>query len=329
MSRDPPTRIRVVALGGTIAMTGDEDQGVRPTLTGQALVGAVPSLAEVASIDVETFRQVPGAHLRLEDVVDLAAHLSTVEADGFVITQGTDTIEETAFALDLLWDHDTPAVVTGAMRNPSQPGADGAANLLNAVRIAASSGARTQGVIVTLDDQIHAARFVRKGHASKPSAFVSASAGPVGWIAEDRVRLPFEPRSRVNVPPPHMQPLPRVGLLRIGMGDDGALLGQVAAAELDGIVIEGMGVGHLPSWLVEPVTDLVERLPVMLASRTGAGENFERTYGFVGSERDLLERGLVGAGPLDGLKARILLTFALAAGWSTPQIADFVRELAG
>lgn len=329
MGSEELATIRVVALGGTIAMTGDDSEGVRPTLTGDALVEAVPTIAQVASIEAETFRQVPGAHLRLEDVVELAAHLSEIEADGFVITQGTDTLEETAFALDLLWVDATPVVVTGAMRNPSQPGADGGANLLNAVRIAASPRARDLGVVVTLDDQIHAARFVRKGHASKPSAFVSASAGPVGWVAEDRVRLPLEPRSRVTVPRPHVQPLPRVGLLRVGIGDDGALIEQVAAAQLDGVVIEGMGVGHLPSWLVDPVTDLARQVPVMLASRTGSGESFESTYGFAGSERDLLERGLVGAGPLDGLKARILLTFVLAAGWSTARLVSTVRELGG
>src|SRR5690606_25563238 len=159
------TRITVLALGGTIAMTQSDQGGVVPTLTGEALVAAVPGLADVAEIDASSFRQLPGAHLQYEDLEALAKAIQMACASGsqgVVVTQGTDTIEETAFALDCLLQLDAPVVVTGAMRNPTVPGADGPANLLAAVQVAASHEARGLGCLVAMNDEIHAARFVRK-----------------------------------------------------------------------------------------------------------------------------------------------------------------------
>src|SRR6185437_15072259 len=114
---------------------------------------------------------------------------------GIVITQGTDTIEETAFALDLLWAGHAPIVITGAMRNPTLPGADGPANLLAAVRVAASPAARGLGVLVVIADEIHAARFVSKRHTQSPAAF-AALAGPLGWVSEGDVRIVLVPVKR-------------------------------------------------------------------------------------------------------------------------------------
>lgn len=307
-------------------MTSEDGEGLKPSLSAQALADAVPGLDKTADVAADSFRQLPGAHLRLDDIVALREHLRGLDADGFVVTQGTDTLEETAFALDLLHDGDRPIVVTGAMRDPSMPGSDGGANLVNAVRIAASEPARGQGVLVTMDDRVHAARFVRKGHASAPSAFESTTVGPLGWIAEDRVRLPLRVAHRVHVALPGSPSMPRVALVRIGLGDDGSLFDAVAQC-CDAAVIDAMGVGHLPGWLAAPAGELAGMMPAMLASRTGAGEGFASTYGFEGSERDLIDRGLTSAGILDGLKARILLTLALAAGWSRAEISAAVDTL--
>ena len=319
--------VHILALGGTIAMTGDPDSGVRPALSADALVEAVPGLDAIADIGAESFRSLPGAHLQMSDLVALSHAVAGRDEDGFVVTQGTDTIEETAFALDLLHDGDAPLVVTGAMRNPTMPGADGPANLAGAVRVASSSAARGQGVLVVFDDTVHAARFVRKSHAFRPSAFTSAGVGPLGWVTEDRVRLPLAVRRRVHVDVRPDAPLPRVSLLTAVLDDDGGLL--PAVSEADGLVIEAMGVGHLPANLIDAVTAAAQRIPVLFATRTGAGETHRATYGFPGSERDLLERGLIGAGALDGLKARVLLRLALAAGWSRDRVSETIDILSG
>ncbi|MDZ7748754.1 MAG: asparaginase domain-containing protein [Halofilum sp. (in: g-proteobacteria)] len=179
-------RIAVLSLGGTIAMLRADDGGVVPSLSGQALVDAVPELGEVATIEAESFRQVPGVQLSLDDLCALAVHVrERIEAgvDGVVVTQGTDTLEETSFLLDLLHGSDAPVVFTGAMRARQSPGADGPGNLLAAVQTAAADGARGLGSLLVMHDEIHAARFVQKTHVSLPAAFRSYP-GPVGWVAE-------------------------------------------------------------------------------------------------------------------------------------------------
>lgn len=308
-------RITVLSLGGTIAMTSSVQGGVVPTLTGEALVAAVPSLGDVAQVEACSFRQLPGAHLQFSDLEALALHVRELHSagrDGFVVTQGTDTIEETAFALDrLLADLEAPVVVTGAMRNPAVPGADGPANLLAAVQTAASAGARGQGCLVVMNDELHAARFVRKVHTSSPAAFMSPGLGPIGWVCEGRVRL------LVNLP--HVPPLTsapavreaRTALVTIGLGDDGSMLWAMLNAGLDGIVVEATGGGHVAPGVARALEEAAKEVPVVLASRTGAGETLASTYGFAGGEIDLQRRGLIRCGWLDGLKARILLGLLL------------------
>ena len=296
-------------------MAHQDTSGVVPTHSAQALVDAVPDLARVAEVQATSFRQVPGAHLTLDDVVELAEYLAGAvdDFDGFVVTQGTDTLEETAFALDLLWHGAAPVVVTGAMRNPTLPGADGPANLLAAVTVAGSAAARNTGCVVVLGDEIHAARAVQKRHTTRPSAFESPGGGPVGWVCEGRVDLWASPR-RVTLPRVPPRPVPPVALLRIAMGDDGRLVPAVADAGYEGLVVEATGGGHVNPAVADALVDLSAGMPVILASRTAAGPLLRETYGFAGGEMDLLARGLTSAGAWDGLKARILLTFALGSG---------------
>lgn len=322
------TRVRVITLGGTIAMTSEGDRGAEPTLDAADLVAAVPALATVGEVGTESFRRVPGAYLGLADIAALARRILEIltegEADGVVVTQGTDTLEETAFVLDLLAARRGPIVVTGAMRSPSLPGADGPANLLGAVRLAGREEAAEAGVLVVMNDEIHAARFVAKLHSSNPGAFGSPSLGPVGWVSEERVRLAVVPRpvGPLLTPEPVEQGSETVALLRIGLGDDGRLIEAVPDLGHAGAVIEAFGAGHLSERLVGPVSRLAERMPVVLSSRTGGGEVFRHTYGFPGSERDLLARGLVWGGSLGGVKARLLLTCGLRAGWDRARLAE-------
>lgn len=318
-------KVRVFSLGETISSTGSEDRGVKPTLTGEALVSDVPRISEVAEVSAVSFRQAASGELTVRDLAELAAEIErSVDggASGAVVTQGTDTIEETAFALDLLVDRDAPVVVTGAMRNPTLPGADGPANLLAGIQVASSEAARGLGTMVVLNDEIHAARFVRKTHTQSPATFRSDPLGPIGWISEGTPRILLRPEAQRSI---HLsedtQDYP-VALLTTALGDDGRLLSAVEDLGYAGLVVEAMGGGHVPSVMVDALQDLAGKMPVVLASRTGSGEVLRETYGFPGSEIDLLERGLIGAGYLDGLKARILLTLLLASGSSRTEIRD-------
>jgi len=319
-------RVGVFSLGGTIASTsepGSEGRGVTPQLGAQELVSAVPQLAGLAEIEAIAFRQTASGDLTLGDIAALAREITTRFDSGMtaaVVTQGTDTIEETAFALDLLVSAPNPVVVTGAMRNPTLAGADGPANLLGAVQVASSSAARDLGALVVFNDEVHAARFVRKTHTSSPSTFRSVTTGPLGWIVEGRPRIAFRPAALPRMTLSSDAQVPAVALLRMALGDDGRLIDSVAALEYAGLVVEGFGGGHVPAHTVAALERLASRIPVVLASRTGAGEVLRETYGFDGSERDLLSRGLLCAGYLDGLKARVLLSLWLASGADTESI---------
>lgn len=305
--------VTVLALGGTIAMIPSAEGGAVPALTAQMLVAAVPQLADIACVEARSFRQIPSAHLRFEDLEALAETIRELAAQGrrgVVVTQGTDTIEESAFALDLLLEPGMPVIVTGAMRNPSLAGADGPANLLAAVQVAISDAARDHGCMVVMNDEVHAARFVRKLHTTSPSAFGSPLSGRIGWLSEGRVRFAALPIPMPPLPAGPATPA-RVGLVTIALGDDGDHVRALVAQGIDGLVVEGTGGGHVQPDVADALADAASRIPVVLASRTGAGETLERTYGFPGSEIDLLRRGLIRAGWLDGLKAKVLLTLLL------------------
>ncbi len=318
--------IALAALGGTIAAVPDSSgRNATMTLGVEQLIEAVPRLAEAARLRQLDFRQGPSAALRPDDIAELAAlivgELETGAA-GAVVTQGTDTLEETAYLLDLLLPPGAPVVVTGAMRNSGLPGADGPANLLASVQVAASEAARGLGVLVVMNDEVHAARFVRKTHSSSPATFRSPQLGPLGWITEGRVSIPLAPRSASPHPAvPVGVPLPEVGLVRLTMGDDGRLVDAAASAGYAGLVVEVFGAGHVPV----PARDAMRRasaaVPVVFASRTGAGELYRESAVFPGSERDLLDSGIISAGWREGLKARLLLSVLLASGAGRDGIA--------
>lgn len=303
-------------MGGTIAMSARSEAGVSPGLDAGDLLAAVPEMETVVEVTPVALRRAPSVDLDFAAVAELAEAIGRSFADGAqgaVVTQGTDTLEESAFLLDLLLGPGRPVVLTGAMRNPTLPGADGPANLASALRTAASPQAEGAGVLVVMNDEIHAARHVRKTHAHRPSAFASPAAGPVGWIVEDRVRLVLAP-ARVLPVLAWRGEAPFVPILTFGLGSGAREVEGVAAANPDGVVIAAAGAGHVPSSAVEALHALAGRVPVVFASRTGAGETGRSTYGYPGSETDLMKRGLIGAGSLDPLKARILLTALLADG---------------
>lgn len=317
--------VAVGSLGGTITMTSAGTGGVVPALGADDLVAAVPQIAGLAHLTTKTLATLPGPSLGFADIIG-ALKWADGEvrqgAVGVVLTQGTDTLEETAYLLDLYWDRPEPLVVTGAMRSPQTPGADGPANLLAAVLAARAEASRCRGVLVVMNDEVHAAAHVSKAAAIGTDAFRSPDTGPAGHVWEGEVGYvgPARRLTPLGWPDP-LRPA-RVALVEMCLGDDGALLQLAARGGYDGIVVSSFGAGHVPAQVVGPVSDLAARIPVVFATRTGAGTTLRHTYGFAGSEADLIARGALPAGWLRPRQARLLLWALLAQGTHPVEIAE-------
>jgi L-asparaginase len=314
--------VALFTLGGTISMAGP----AAGRLTGAELTAAVPGLAELGQpVEVQDIEAVPSANLTLAkvlDVVDAASKAISNGATGIVVVQGSDTLEETAFVVDQVWPHSHPFVLTGAMRNPTLAGPDGPANLLAAARVACSPAARDLGALVVFNDQIHAARWVRKTHSTSTATFASPNTGPIGQLVEDQVRILTRPARQDGVQgraEPADLDANKVALYTVTLDDDGQLLDGLAD-KYQGLVVAAYGVGHVPSALAPVLGELAQRIPVVLTSRTGGGSVLRNTYSSVGSESDLLKRGLVDGGFLDPYKARVLLRLLLATGEGPDEI---------
>jgi L-asparaginase len=317
-------RILVLSLGGTITMVPSAEGGITPKLGAAELVASVPALADVAEIDARSPFKLPSPSLTTAGLVDVARTINEAFATGFdgaVVIQGTDTIEESAFLLDVLVESDKPVVVTGAMRGADAPGADGPANLLSAAIVAASPASRGLGTVAVLNYDIHAARFVQKSHTALPSAFLSPLAGSIGTLIERQARYYVRVERNPTLPAADGPPAP-VALVKATMGDDGRLLAALPGLGYAGVVIEGMGAGHVPADVAPLVGDLAAKIPVVLASRAMTGPVFTKTYGYPGAEIDLIKRGVLPAGYLSGLKARLLLGLVLRSKKGTAAVAE-------
>ncbi|WP_034261310.1 asparaginase [Actinospica robiniae] len=322
-----PDEVVLYTLGGTIAMAGTTSGPggtVVARLSGADLAATVPGFDALLTeggtrLRIEDVTRHPSADLtfaQIADLVERAGQAVREGAAGVAVTQGTDTLEETAFLADLLWAHEEPLVFTGAMRNPTLAGADGPANLLAAVRTAAAPQARGLGVLVAFDDELHPARYVRKTHATSTATFRSPETGPVGHLEEDRVRILTRPPRRAPLPAPSAGAFAAtrvpVHTFVLDEDDDTSLAGF--APHVAGLVVAGFGVGHVPGRTAPALGELAARIPVVLTSRTGAGPVLRNTYGAPGAETDLQRRGLINGGRLGPYKARILLRTLLAAG---------------
>ncbi|MFI5589052.1 asparaginase [Amycolatopsis sp. NPDC051758] len=305
--------IAVATLGGTISMASVAGEGgAVPRLGADELLGGLGDLP--MDVLAETLAGIGSASMDFATLLRCVDWGLRQEADGFVVVQGTDTLEETAYFLDLCWPSEVPVVVTGAMRNAGLLSPDGPANLRNALTVAADPRSRGRGALVTLNDDVHAARWVRKAHSSRLDAFSSAPAGPLGMLVEQAVHY-FHPS------PPRLPFLSGddfsglVPVVEAGLDDSGAVLEHAAAqAGVRGVVLAATGAGHVSAGTADVVERLLPSVPVVVASRTGAGPTLRSTYGFRGSESSLIAMGATMAGWLDARKSRILLRTLLAGG---------------
>jgi L-asparaginase len=320
-------RVRILFTGGTISMRIDpQTGGAVPALSGEEIVSRVPGLAQEAELSLEDYARLPGPHVtphwmwRLKDHV--ASVLAQPDIDAVVLTHGTDTLEETAFLLDLTLASDKPVVFCGAMRTVSEPGWDGPANLLAAVRTAVHPDARSRGVLVVVGESVHAASEASKWHAQALAAFRSPH-GPVGTVERDRVRFHRPPFRGPHLPAKRI--VSEVDLHTMATGVDDGLVRASLARGARGLVIEATGCGNVPPAVVPGLrAALSASVPVLLVSRCPEG-GVVPAYGYEGGGRMLREMGIIMGGEMPGPKARILLMVALAV---TSDVAE-LRALLG
>jgi len=315
------SRVVVVTTGGTIDSLGRDRLDLAAYLeTGRRLepgelLGGIPELEQVAAVTEIAFRRLRAHAMTDDDLADLhalvAGLLARREADGVVITHGTNTLEETAWLLHLTVGGDVPVVVTGAMRPASALSGDGPLNLANAVRVAASPEARGLGALVVLDDTIHGARDVTKSNTLRTDAFTDGAAGPLGWADSDgRVILTGRPGRASTL---HgrfggvdLRSLPRVDLVVSYQGADGALVDAAVAAGARGIVSAGTGAGYpTPGEVAALERATAAGVVVCQASRVDSGR--------VPRVPSLVARGWLAADDLRPWKARTLLRLGLAS----------------
>lgn len=305
----------VLSAGGTIAMASADAGAVSPELDGAALVAAVPALGRLSGLRVRSLLNRASAQLTGTEALDVA-RAAIAEAElgrGVVVTHGTDTLEEVAFLTDLLQGGDAPIVFTGAMRASSAPGADGPANLLDAAAVAASPWSAGLGTLVVFAGEIHAARAVRKVDSTALNAFGSPQLGSLGRVEEGRPRLQRLVERRPPIPATRLDAT--VPIVPAAVGMDGTLLDAAVAAGVDGLVIVGVGAGHVPPPFLAGCRRAIDHVPIVATVRPERGAILRDTYAYEGSERDLREAGIIAAGSLTAAAARIKLLACLGAGY--------------
>ena len=306
--------IAVVATGGTIAMAVDPLTGAPvPALSGADLVTAVPGLADLATIAVTEFSNIPSAEMGPELWPSLARTVEGLLADpanaGAVILHGTDTLDQTAYFLDLTLVSRKPVVVIGAQRNASDPDGDGGRNLLNAVRQILAPGAASLGVTVTLNHAVNAAREVRKTHTHNVETFHSGEAGFLGTIDHDRVVFRRLPLRRQTLPLPDR--LARVAMVDMYAGADGSQVRHAVEDGAEGIVVAALGMGNVNAAMFAAIGQAIARgVAVIVATKLANGRALP-VYGFPGGGSTLLAAGAVFADDLSPDKARVLALLAL------------------
>lgn len=323
--------VHIIFTGGTISMRIDPGTGAAvPALSGQEIVARVRGLDRVARLTLEDYARLPGPHVtpfwmwRLKERV--AAVLADPAVDAVVLTHGTDTLEETAFLLDLTLESPKPVVFCGAMRTVSERGWDGPANLMAAVRTAVHPGSAGRGVVVAVGGEVHSAAEATKWHAQHLKAFRSAH-GPLAVITKGRLSYK-RPRFRAaHIAAPRL--VPEVDVHTMAAGVDDGLLRASLSRGVRGLVIAATGAGNIPPAAMPGVrAALAGRVPVVLVTRCAQGR-VTPAYGYEGGGQMLRELGVISGGELPAPKARIKLMVALGLTSDVTRIRAIFEGSAG
>ncbi len=306
--------ILIIFTGGTISMKIDEETGgAVPHFSGTEMMKLMPQINQLAKIEVCDFGKYPGPHMTPELMFTLSQkvreYLSNGNYDGIVITHGTDTLEETAYLLDLTIKTPVPIVLTGSMKNSSDEGWDGPRNLSDSITICLNNNSRDLGVLVCLNGEINAASEVTKTHTEDIETFHSLDFGALGFVDRGRVIFNRLPRKLEHIDSNGLNS--KVDLIKCYAGMDDKFFRFSADSGVNGLVVEAMGVGNVPPPAFEGIKYVVEKgIPVVLVSRCPAGETLD-IYGYPGAGKWLYKMGVIFTDYLNGQKARIKLMLAL------------------
>lgn len=316
-------KVVVLTTGGTIATRQDPTtHQPLPALSGEQLIAAVPELGSIAQVGVQEVAQVGSANMTPEIWQDLARRtdfaLAQPDVTGVVITHGTDTLEETAFFLDLVTASTKPVVITGAQRMASDPEPDGPRNLRDAVRAAVAPEAAGKGALVVMNGEINAAREVTKTSTVDLDAFKSLEQGPLGKVEGNSVRFTRTPMRAKTFIIDHDARLPRVEIVAHYAGADGWQIRNLLsggflhdAPHLDGIVIAATGMGHVSAAMYDEIAKARNQgIPVVIATRVPRGPTMPRYHG-KGLGSSLRDIGCIFVKDLSPQKARVLLMVAM------------------
>ena len=319
--------VKLIATGGTIAMKIDPVKNAPvPAISGDDLVATVPEIAKVAKIEVLNLANVPSDYM--DPVLWVALQKAVVEAlarpevAGVIVSHGTDTLEETAYFLDLTVSSDKPVVLIGAQRNASEKDFDGPRNLLNAARICVSPDARGKGAMIALNNQINAAREVTKTHTSDVETFKSGDFGFLGNVDNDRVLFYRAPLRRQHVALTQDK-LPYVEIVAMYGGADGTMIRAAVAAGAKAIVVQGLGWGNMNIPMYEAVQEAIAKKVVVIVSTRVQNGRVLPVYGFKGGGKTLKDAGAVMADNLPPQKARILAMLVLQKTSDTTELQKF------
>jgi L-asparaginase len=318
--------ILIIHTGGTISMLEDKETG-KVTPTDVHPLANLSELNGYANVVETIIFDLPSPQIAPVQMLQLAKKIEEMvpSYDGFVITHGTDTLEETAYFLDLVLGTDKPVILTGAMRSSNEIGSDGLYNLINSVRVAADCQATSKGVLVVMNDEIHSAQNTTKTSTSNVATFQSPQYGPLGIITKESVIFHHTILARST------QSIDRVSsnvfLLKAYAGMDAQIARAIQSLRPDGLVIEAFGQGNLPKAMLRPLQEMIdEHIPIILVSRCYQGI-VQPTYGYEGGGRYLKEMGLIFAHGLTGPKARIKLLVTLEKTNDFHQLTEAFERL--
>lgn len=318
-------KILAIHTGGTISMSQNDKGEVVPNTQNPIAQEATILAGRVQLITDELFN-LPSPHMTPVQMLQIKQRILAAEADGIdgvVITHGTDTLEETAYFLDLTLPDTLPIVVTGAMRSSNEVGSDGLYNFQSAIEVAAADASRGNGVMVVMNDEIHTARYVTKTHTTNVATFRTPTFGPIGLVAKGQPTYFQQLIRQTTCDIDHV--VDGVYLLKAYAGMDATLFDALNTDQTAGLVIEGLGAGNLPPATLPAVQRLLDRqIPIVLVSRCYNGVA-EDIYDYQGGGIGLRKMGLMLCQGLNGQKARIKLLVGLSAGLSGHDLAQFLR----
>lgn len=315
--------ILVIFTGGTISMTFDKESGgAQPSLSGGQILDKMHEIRPLAELEVREYGQYPGPHMTPAMMMEVArlaqAAAEREDLDGVIVTHGTDTLEETAYLLDLVVSTDKPILVIGSMRHSDAPDWDGPENMRDAVMTIASRQFRGLGVLTCLNGEINAASEVTKTHTQQHDTFKSFDFGPIGRIFEGRpifLRKPYI-HERIGF----ADPVEPVHIIKCYSGMDGVPFRALIDRHVRGLVVEALGTGNVPPLAYDGICDLIDAgIPVVLVSRCPWGPADDE-YSYYGAGRNLKKKGVIFAKYLNGQKARIKLMLALAVTSSREEL---------